>query len=373
MPPSLPELEAAFKTFDVDNSGTLSVAELTAILTREGGGKPLAETEAEALVKTVDVNGDGELDLQEFCALMAAQSRLQLPPAPPATPEERFLAFENETKAVKRSSPVLAIFERVAGLDPALTALELNMGPSDNAINMEFCMWPDARKAAALSLVAGNSHITSLNLAGCKLTDKCARALALVLSGATNPSCETVIETVNLERNALSEAGLLEIIAALKANTTLRELKLAGQSKPLTTAVEVSIADLLDGGGAPSLVKLGPPMRNPNEKRRVEAGISRNMDLIRKRRRASQIAIAAEAVTEGAAEEAAAAKAAAEAAAKAKAAAEAAAKEAAEAAAKAAAEAAAKAAAEAAAAKAAEEAASSDEREAETREREVFL
>ena len=293
MPPSLAELEQAFRTFDLDNSGTLSASELTAILTREGGGAPLTEKEAEALIKTVDVNGDGELDLQEFCALMASPVGYTLPAAPPATPEERFAAFEFETKSVKKSSPVLAIFERVASLDSSLAALELNMGPSDNAINMEFCMWPDARKAAALSLVAGNTHITSLNLAGCKLTDACARSLALVLSGEASPSCETVIETVNLERNALSEAGLLEIIAALKANTTLRELKLTGQKAPLTTAVEVSIADLLDGGGAPSLVKLGPPMRNPNEKRRVDAALSRNMDLVRKRRRDSQTAITA--------------------------------------------------------------------------------
>ena len=53
-----------------------------------------------------------------------------------------------------------------------------------------------------------------------------------------------------------------------------------------TTAV--GLADLLDGGGAAALVKLSPEMRNPNERRRVEAAISRNMDLLRKKRNAAK-------------------------------------------------------------------------------------
>ena len=122
--------------------------------------------------------------------------------------------------------------------------------------------------------------MTHLSLAGCKITDAEARALAAALGA---PGC--AVETANLERNALGEPGLLELIASLKSNATLKELKLTGQATPLSTTVEVAIAELLDGGGAPSLVKLGPPMRNPNEKRRVEAALARNMDAVRQKRR----------------------------------------------------------------------------------------
>jgi hypothetical protein len=95
---------------------------------------------------------------------------------------------------------------------------------------------------------------------------------------------------LNLERNSLAEAGLLAIVGALQSNSVLRELRLTDQATPITTPVEVAIAELLDSGGASSLVKLGPPMRNANEKRRVEAAISRNMDAARKRRAAAAAA-----------------------------------------------------------------------------------
>ena len=52
---------------------------------------------------------------------------------------------------------------------------------------------------------AGNGHVTSINLAGCKITDACARALAAALGCASS-----TVESLNLERNALTEAGLLE-------------------------------------------------------------------------------------------------------------------------------------------------------------------
>ena len=84
----------------------------------------------------------------------------------------------------------------------------------------------------------------------------------------------------------MTEVGLLEIIGALAANTALRELRLTGMA--LSTSVEVGFADLLDGGGASSLTKLSPEMRNPNERRRVEAAISCNMELLRKKRNASK-------------------------------------------------------------------------------------
>jgi len=283
--PTRDELVKAFKAFDTDKSGTLSADELVSILTRASGGAPMPKAEAEALIKTVDINGDGVLDLEEFCTLMAAPGSLTMLPAPSEDEAERYRAFESETKTVKKSSPVKAVFERLAKRDLSLIALELKMGENDNSLNMEFCMWPDTRKAAALALLCGNGVITSINLSGCNLNDMEARALAAALA---LPSCH--VEVLNLERNGFTEGGLLALIASLKDNSVLRELKLADQKTPITTAVEVAFAELLDSGGAPSLVKLGPPMRNPNEKRRVDAAISRNLDAQRKRRAAAAAA-----------------------------------------------------------------------------------
>ena len=199
-------------------------------------------------------------------------------PAPPADAAERKRAFDAATKTTKQSSPVKALFERVAAHDPTLTEIALNVHASDNALNMEWTMWPDTRKAAALALLCGNPHISKINLAGTRLNDAEASALASALDA------DSKVEVLNLERNALREPGLLAIVGALSANATLRELRLTDQSTPITTPVEVAFAELLDGGGASALVKFSPSMRNPNEKRRVDAALSRNMDAARKRR-----------------------------------------------------------------------------------------
>ena len=43
--PAETSLQAAFRTFDRDGSGTLSANEIVGILTREGGGAPMSEQE----------------------------------------------------------------------------------------------------------------------------------------------------------------------------------------------------------------------------------------------------------------------------------------------------------------------------------------
>ena len=277
--PGRDELIKAFEAFDVDGSGALSADELIKILSRPSGAAPMSLQDAKELIAIVDKNGDGELQLEEFIDLMATPGTLTLLPAPPSGAAERQAAFEAETATVKKSSPVKALFLRVAAHDPSLTSCNLNMSESDNAINMEFRLWPDTRKAAALALLSGSPVIKELNLAGCQMNDTEARALGAALGA------DSKIEVLNLERNSLTEVGLKAIVEALSANLVLRELKLTNQSTPISTAVEVALAELLDGGKCSTLVKIGPPMRNPNERRRVEAALSRNMDLQRQKRK----------------------------------------------------------------------------------------
>jgi hypothetical protein len=62
---------AAFKSIDVDNSKSLSAAELKEVLQPEGSGGDMSEAELEKIVKTFDVNGDGEIDINEFAVMFA--------------------------------------------------------------------------------------------------------------------------------------------------------------------------------------------------------------------------------------------------------------------------------------------------------------
>jgi hypothetical protein len=279
--PSADELEKAFANFDVEGSGSLSADEFVNILTREGGGAALTVDEAKALIASVDANGDGELQLEEFVALMATPGSLSLLSSPPATAEERLRNFEAETSSLKKSSPVVALCKQVANADPSVTEVKLNMAENDNALNMEFKTWPAVRKAAAIALMTDNKNIKLINLSGCSLTDKVARSLAAVMSA---PGC--AVEKLILERNSLCEPGLLELFAALKQNTSLSELRLEQQANTLTTKVEQEMAELV--ATKEGIVKINPPCRNANERRKLEAALSKNMDALRKKRNAAK-------------------------------------------------------------------------------------
>ena len=54
------EMKSAFKVFDHDGSGTISLDELRRVMT--SFGELLSEEELDSMIKEVDKNGDGSID-----------------------------------------------------------------------------------------------------------------------------------------------------------------------------------------------------------------------------------------------------------------------------------------------------------------------
>jgi len=69
-------LEAAFKVFDTDGSGTLTADELKAVLLRPANGNPSSFTSdsIDEMLAMFDSNGDGVLSIEEFVAAMSSNS-----------------------------------------------------------------------------------------------------------------------------------------------------------------------------------------------------------------------------------------------------------------------------------------------------------
>lgn len=64
------ELLEAFKIFDRDNNGLISLQELRFVMTK---GEKLKEEEINDLIREADVNGDGYIDYEEFVRAMMSQ------------------------------------------------------------------------------------------------------------------------------------------------------------------------------------------------------------------------------------------------------------------------------------------------------------
>ena len=62
-------LEAAFKMFDKDGSGTISADEIREVL-GFGGANSLSAEKVDAIIRQVDADGDGDIQFEEFVAMM---------------------------------------------------------------------------------------------------------------------------------------------------------------------------------------------------------------------------------------------------------------------------------------------------------------
>ena len=63
------KLQAAFKMFDKDGSGSISAEEIREVLSF-GGTNPLSKEAIDAIIKQVDENGDGDISYEEFVDMM---------------------------------------------------------------------------------------------------------------------------------------------------------------------------------------------------------------------------------------------------------------------------------------------------------------
>ena len=69
------ELIDAFKCFDRDGDGTISLKEIKFIVCTLGENQKLSEKEAEEMMRAVDSDGDGVISYKEFVNLMMSRIR----------------------------------------------------------------------------------------------------------------------------------------------------------------------------------------------------------------------------------------------------------------------------------------------------------
>uniref|UniRef100_A0A8C8SM70 Tropomodulin 3 n=1 Tax=Pelusios castaneus TaxID=367368 RepID=A0A8C8SM70_9SAUR len=121
-----------------------------------------------------------------------------------------------------------------------------------------------------------NTHVKNFSLAATRSNDPVAVAFADMLR------VNKKLKSLNVESNFITGAGILTLIDALKENETLAEIKIDNQRQQLGTAVEMEIAKMLEENT--NILKFGYHFTQQGPRTRAAAAITKNNDLVRKRR-----------------------------------------------------------------------------------------
>ncbi|XP_048114018.1 leiomodin-2a [Alosa alosa] len=129
------------------------------------------------------------------------------------------------------------------------------------------------RLAEALSL---NTHVRVFSLANTHANDHVASSVARMLHK------NSTVATVNMDSNLISGSGVLTLMASLRHNSTLKELRLHNQRHMCGGRVEMEMVQLLQENT--TLLKLGFHFELPGPRMSATCLLTRNQDRQRQQR-----------------------------------------------------------------------------------------
>jgi hypothetical protein len=174
----------------------------------------------------------------------------------------------------KKKNDMELFFDKVAQNDPNVTEIDL-------VNDRLFKGLSKASRLEAAASLAQNTHVIKVKLNRLDLDDEF--AVALAASVATNDT----LQVLNLDSNTLTGGGILALLASVRPKKEgLRELQLRHQAKAMASTDEEKVMDELEENE--SLVKLGLDIRNALVKSKIQQKLTRNNDLLRKKRRSKQ-------------------------------------------------------------------------------------
>lgn len=156
--------------------------------------------------------------------------------------------------------------QRVKSNDNTLTEVNLN-----NIKNIPIPTLKDFAKS-----MEKNTHVKKFSLAATRSNDPVAVAFSDMLRE------NKTLRSLNLESNFITGAGVQALVDALRDNDMLTEIKIDNQRQQLGTTVEMEIAKMLEENK--SIVKFGYHFTQQGPRSRAAAAITKNNDLVRRRR-----------------------------------------------------------------------------------------
>ena len=137
----------------------------------------------------------------------------------------------------------------------------------------------EKERRAVVDAFATNRRVLAVQMSDAFVGEAMGEAWGAVL--ATN----TTLLSLNLESNSLSSGAILALSDAIKANATLKELKLANQHVAFSQRAEEAFASALESNT--TLVRLTIDLRSTRARDLIHKYLTRNQDKERAERRAS--------------------------------------------------------------------------------------
>ncbi|XP_048144720.1 LOW QUALITY PROTEIN: tropomodulin-4 [Corvus hawaiiensis] len=162
---------------------------------------------------------------------------------------------------------VAETLQRLQDNDPALLDVNLN--------NIKDIPIPTLE--AICEAIKTNTHVRSLSLVATRSNDLVANAVAAMLE--QNQS----LQSLNLESNFITSAGMLRVLAAISHCRTLTELRVDNQSQRLGDSVEMAMAAMLEQ--CPAVLRFGYTFTLQGPRARAAAALTRNNELRRQQKK----------------------------------------------------------------------------------------
>ncbi|XP_062404768.1 tropomodulin-2 [Sardina pilchardus] len=156
--------------------------------------------------------------------------------------------------------------QRIKSDDSSLTEVNLN-----NIKNIPIPTLKDFAKA-----MEKNTHVKKFSLAATRSNDPIAVAFSDMLRE------NKALKSLNLESNFITSAGVQALVEALRDNEGLIEIKIDNQRQQLGANAEMEIAKMLEQN--PSIIKFGYHFTQQGPRSRAAAAITKNNDLVRRKR-----------------------------------------------------------------------------------------
>lgn len=162
---------------------------------------------------------------------------------------------------------VAETLRRLQDNDPALQDVNLN--------NIKDIPVPTLE--AICEAMRTNTHVRSLSLVATRSNDLVATAVAAMLE--QNRS----LQSLNLESNFITGAGMLRVLAAVGQCPTLSELRVDNQCQRFGDSVEMAMAAMLEQ--CPSVLRFGYTFTLQGPRARAAAALTRNNELRRQQKK----------------------------------------------------------------------------------------